>query len=50
MKALTQMLALSLDAIDFNLKFLGPNVTPLYHNATYKVCRDFMQEKNFNTI
>ena len=47
MKVLTQRLVLNLDAIDSNLKFLGPNMTmtPLYNNATYRVCHDFMHEK-----
>lgn len=45
-----QELVWGLDAIDFNMKLLGPNVIPLYKNATYKVCHDFMWEKTFDTI
>lgn len=40
----TQELILGLGVIDFKMILLGPNVTPLYNNITYKVCHDFMWE------
>ena len=55
MKIFIQELYEGLDAIDFNMKLLGPSVTSLYNNVTYtlynyttmQVCHDLMWEKNF---
>lgn len=40
-----QELVSGLDAIDYNLKVLSPKVTPLYNNAAYTMCPEFMLEE-----
>lgn len=47
MKIFIQGLVSSFLVIDFNWK-VGPNVAPLYNNATYKIYYEFMM-KIFNT-